>query len=109
MKRVLLTANYRVNGVEQQAGSVIELEDERASDVIKRGRGKLDALQRVYTHIDDSSCLHVRPSEREGCLNHMPAALQRNSLKALEAADAAGGHSGHAQAARAAATARFRE
>ena len=86
MKRIELNANYG----EFQAGSVVELDDDAADALLKRGRGKLAAQQRVYNHIDE-----------------MPRTLQEKSMKALAAADAAGVY--RDQPARAAATAPFRE
>ena len=86
MKRIELNANFG----EFQAGSVVELEDDAADGLLKRGRGKLAPLQRVYGHIDE-----------------MPPALAQKGLKALEVADKAGGY--REQEKRSIATAPFRE
>ncbi len=86
MKRVELIANHG----EFQAGTTVELEDEIAEVVIKRGRGKLAHVQVIYNHIDQ-----------------MPPKLQAEVTKVLAIADAAG--SPREQQARAAATAPYRK
>lgn len=86
MKRVELIANHG----EFQAGSTVELEDEVAESVIKRGRGKLSRVQTIYGHIDE-----------------MPPRIKEQALQALEIADAAGGY--REQQLRAQATAPFRK
>jgi hypothetical protein len=86
MKRIELNANYG----EFQSGVTVAFEDDEADSIVKRGRGKLAANQRVFGHIDE-----------------MPRTLQEKSIKALEVADRAGTY--RDQQARAAATAPFRD
>ena len=73
-------------GSEFMQGAVVQLEDEKAAEIIKRGKGRLAAEQTVYNHMDE-----------------MPVELQEESARMLSIADAAGGY--REQGARARATA----
>ena len=86
MKRVDLNSNYG----EFQADTSVELPDEEADGLIKRGRAVLSAEQRIYNHIDE-----------------MAPALQKRSVELLKIANKAGGP--RDQSARAAALAAHRK
>ena len=86
MKRITLTARHG----EFQAGVDVELEDEQAADLIKRGKATLAKQQVIYSHEDEMS-----PSVKEA------------SQRALDAANAAGDFK--EQQVRAQATAGFRK
>ena len=86
MKRITLTTNLG----EFQSGVDIELEDEKADALIKRGKAMLASQQTVYAHEDE-----------------MSDGARATAHKALAAADAAG--TPREQQARAAATAPFRK
>ncbi len=90
MKRVTLRSEYKTPEGNFQPGAVVPMEDVKAEELIRLGKGKLAPDQVVYTHQDE-----------------MSEKVREKALAALEAADAAGGI--NAVAARAAATAPFRK
>lgn len=76
-------------GSEYMQGATILVDDEKAAELVKRGKGKLSAEQTVYSHMDE-----------------MSIEQQEEATRLLAVADAAGGYREVAARSRATAEAR---